>query len=174
MLTQEELQIDLLAPNNQDSCRTVRKQHDVYVNESRENSVPRDMYKFLDIAYSPLSSPYERPRNQLTNLWGATCHPLDVIEDGVPFFDVSVGEWLLMDNAGAYGMAEACGFNGFGFPPVHYRTEREDVQRVSGILEASELSPGYSQPEAALRNAPTLMEEPQKKYTVGMFSSPVN
>ncbi|XP_077564451.1 ornithine decarboxylase 1-like [Haemaphysalis longicornis] len=138
----------------------VRKQHDVYVNESRENSVPRDMYKFLDIAYSPLSPPYERPRNQLTNLWGATCHTLDVIEDGVLFFDVSVGEWLLMDNAGAYGMAEACGFNGFGFPPVHYRTEREDVQRVSGILQASELSPGYSQPEAALRNAPTLMEEP--------------
>ncbi|KAH9368252.1 hypothetical protein HPB48_011570 [Haemaphysalis longicornis] len=132
---------------------TLRKQHDVYVNESRENCIPREMYTFLDIKHLPLSPPYERPLNQLTTLWGATCHPLDVIENGVPFFDVSVGEWLLLDNVGAYAMVKACGFNGCGFPPVHYRTESDDVERVCSILEASRLFPGYSQPEAALRNA---------------------
>ncbi|KAH9368255.1 hypothetical protein HPB48_019175 [Haemaphysalis longicornis] len=105
--------------------------------------------------------PYERPRNQLTSLWGATCHPSDVFEDGVPFFGVSVGEWLLMDNMGAYSMVKACGFNGCGFPPVHYRTESEDVERVSCILQDSRLPPGYSQFEEYVRNAPTSAKEPE-------------
>ncbi|XP_077563651.1 ornithine decarboxylase-like [Haemaphysalis longicornis] len=133
----------------------VQEQHDVYVNESTENCVPRDMYTLLDIRHSPLNPPHERPRNQVTTLWGATCHPFDVFEDGVPFFDVSVGEWLLMDNVGAYGMVKACGFNGCGIPPVHYRTESDDVERVSCILQASRLPPGYSQFEEYVRNAST-------------------
>ncbi|KAH9368212.1 hypothetical protein HPB48_009561 [Haemaphysalis longicornis] len=143
----------------------VQEQHDVYVNESTENCVPRDMYTILDIRHSPLNyevlvsiltrrhrpcklyrkitarkkfsvfqPPHERPRNQVTTLWGATCHPFDVFEDGVPFFDVSVGEWLLMDNVGAYGMVKACGFNGCGIPPVHYRTR---VMTWNGCLASS-------------------------------------
>ncbi|XP_077563477.1 ornithine decarboxylase-like isoform X2 [Haemaphysalis longicornis] len=132
---------------------TLRKKHDVYVNESQLNCVPRALYALMDIKHAPLSPPYERRRNELTTLWGATCHPRDAFEDGVPYFDVSVGEWLLMDNVGAYGLVNACGFNGIGFPPVHYRTDPEDVGRVSRLLQASKLSPGYSQPDKVLKTA---------------------
>ncbi|KAH9368214.1 hypothetical protein HPB48_009563 [Haemaphysalis longicornis] len=34
---------------------TVREHHDIYVNESRENCIPRRMYKILDIVPSPLT-----------------------------------------------------------------------------------------------------------------------
>ncbi|XP_077563650.1 ornithine decarboxylase-like [Haemaphysalis longicornis] len=139
---------------------TEREHHDIYVNESRENCIPRRMYKILDIVPSPLTPPYERPRSQLATLWGATCHPRDAFERDVPFFDVTVGEWLLMDNMGAYSMVKVSGFNGSGFPPVHYRTDSSDVDRVSRILRAWRLSPVYCQAEEALGNSPTSAEKP--------------
>lgn len=128
----------------------LRPYHDVYVNDSRENCVPRENYDILGIGYHPLSPPHERDYKDLTTLWGATCHPLDKFEDQVPFFEVSVGEWLLMDNVGAYGLVRACGFNGTGFPPVHYRTSADDVPRVCSIIEESHMLPGYSQPQSAV------------------------
>ncbi|KAL3223002.1 hypothetical protein MRX96_049880 [Rhipicephalus microplus] len=124
--------------------------HDVYINDSKQNCIPRENYEGLCIKYHPLSPPLERPCNQITTLWGATCHPMDKFEDHVPFFEVSVGEWLLMDNVGAYGLVKACGFNGTGFPPVHYRTSAEDAARVCSIIEESQLLPGYSQPQSLL------------------------
>ncbi|XP_065304594.1 ornithine decarboxylase-like [Dermacentor albipictus] len=127
--------------------------HDVYLNASKENCVPREMYTFLDISYQPLNPPYNRARKHLTTLWGATCHPLDKLEDCVPFFEVSVGEWLAIDNVGAYGMVNANGFNGTGFPPVHYITDAEDAPRVAHFLEASPLTPGYSQPLQAMKKS---------------------
>ncbi|KAH7950822.1 hypothetical protein HPB52_001948 [Rhipicephalus sanguineus] len=127
------------------------RHHDVYLNASKENCIPREMYPFLDIGYQPLGPPYDRPRTHLTTLWGATCHPLDVLEESVPFFEVSVDEWLVVDNVGAYGMVKASGFNGTGFPPVHYITSAEDAPRVAHILEASPFSPGYSQPMQAAK-----------------------
>ncbi|KAH6930744.1 hypothetical protein HPB50_018024 [Hyalomma asiaticum] len=129
----------------------LRPYHDVYINDSRENCIPRENYVALCIKYQPLSPPYARPYNELTTLWGATCHPMDKFEDHVPFFEVSVGEWLLMDNVGAYGLVKTCGFNGTGFPPVHYRTSAEDAPRVCSIIEESQLLPGYSQPQSVLK-----------------------
>ncbi|KAL3181985.1 hypothetical protein MRX96_035449 [Rhipicephalus microplus] len=119
--------------------------HDVYLNASKENCIPRDMYSFLDITFQPLGPPHDRPRTHLTTLWGATCHPLDVMEESVLFFEVSVDEWLVADNVGAYGMVKASGFNGTGFPPVHYVTSAEDAPRIAELLEASPFTPGYSQ-----------------------------
>ncbi|KAH8023012.1 hypothetical protein HPB51_009616 [Rhipicephalus microplus] len=119
--------------------------HDVYLNASKENCIPRDMYSFLDITFQPLGPPHDRPRTHLTTLWGATCHPLDVMEESVPFFEVSVDEWLVVDNVGAYGMVKASGFNGIGFPPVHYITSAEEAPRIAELLEASPFTPGYSQ-----------------------------
>ncbi|KAL1471811.1 hypothetical protein MTO96_023468 [Rhipicephalus appendiculatus] len=94
----------------------LRPYHDVYINDSRENSIPRENYEALGIKYHPLSPPHERPYNQLTTLWGATCHPMDKFEDHVPFFEVSVGEWLLMDNVGAYGLVKDMWLQRNGLP----------------------------------------------------------
>ncbi|KAH9368213.1 hypothetical protein HPB48_009562 [Haemaphysalis longicornis] len=117
----------------------------------------KDNQTYKNFDFQP---PYERPRSQLATLWGATCHPRDAFERDVPFFDVTVGEWLLMDNMGAYSMVKVSGFNGSGFPPVHYRTDSSDVDRVSRILRAWRLSPVYCQAEEALGNSPTSAEKP--------------
>ncbi|KAL1423059.1 hypothetical protein MTO96_021448 [Rhipicephalus appendiculatus] len=121
-----------------DPCRII------YANPAKQTS-------HLEFA-KDVGPPYDRPRTHLTTVWGATCHPLDVLEESVPFFEVSVNEWLVVDNVGAYGMVKASGFNGTGFPPVHYITSVEDAPRVAQLLEASPFTPGYSQPMQAARN----------------------
>ncbi|XP_054932706.1 uncharacterized protein [Dermacentor andersoni] len=126
---------------------------DVFINESRDNCVSRHVYEFLDMGYWPLQEPLERPHDQMTTIWGGTCNPMDCIEKSKPLFDVRVGEWLLMDNTGAYALNNATGFNGVPFPAVHYIVPQEGVGFVRHILDASPLLSGYSQPENALKKA---------------------
>ncbi|KAK8776857.1 hypothetical protein V5799_029798 [Amblyomma americanum] len=83
--------------------------------------------------------PYDRAYTHLTTLWGATCHQMDKLEDVVPFFEVSVNEWLLMDNVGAYGLVPASGFYGTAFfstrsLPHHsggWSSRAQDYRRLS-------------------------------------------
>lgn len=124
---------------------------DVFVNESRENCVSRHLYQFTDVKIVPLEKPLERPRNVLTTLWGGTCNPLDLIDPEKPFFDVRVDEWLLMDNMGAYTLSYACGFNGTGFPTVHYICHHSGAGLVHETVQHSVLRSGYTQPEEALK-----------------------
>ncbi|XP_075537612.1 ornithine decarboxylase-like isoform X1 [Dermacentor variabilis] len=126
---------------------------DVFINESRDNCVSRHIYEFLDVGYWPLQEPLERPHDQMSTIWGGTCNPMDCIEKSKPLFDVRVGEWLLMDNTGAYALNNATGFNGVPFPAVHYIVPQDSVSFVRRILDASPLISGYSQPENALKKA---------------------
>ncbi|XP_077512418.1 ornithine decarboxylase-like [Amblyomma americanum] len=124
---------------------------DVFVNESRDNCVSRHLYQYSDVRIVPLQEPLERPRNVLTTLWGGTCNPLDLIDPEKLFFDVDVDEWLLMDNMGAYTLSFACGFNGTGFPAVHYICPHSSVGLIRQMVQRSLLRSGYTQPEEALK-----------------------
>ncbi|XP_037562819.1 ornithine decarboxylase-like [Dermacentor silvarum] len=124
---------------------------DVFINESKNNCISRHLYDFLDVGYRPLQEPLERPHDKLTTVWGGTCDPVDCMENAKPLFDVGVGEWLLMDNSGAYALNNATGFNGMPFPVVHYIVPQDSVSYVCHILDASPLRSGYSQPESALK-----------------------
>ncbi|KAH7962593.1 hypothetical protein HPB52_017096 [Rhipicephalus sanguineus] len=126
---------------------------DVFINESKNNCVSRHLYDFLDVKYWPLEEPLHRPHDILTTVWGGTCDPVDCMEITKPFFDVNVGEWLLMDNVGAYALNNATGFNGSPFPAVHYIAPQDRVSFVRHIIDASPLRSGYSQPEGALKKA---------------------
>ncbi|KAL3219917.1 hypothetical protein MRX96_005670 [Rhipicephalus microplus] len=128
----------------------LQKHQDVFLNESRDNCISRHLYEFADVNIVPLKEPRERKTDILTTLWGGTCNPFDVIDTRKMFFDVFVDEWLLMDNMGAYTLSFACGFNGTGFPIVHYIVPLASVSSVSHIIERSALRSGYSQPEKAL------------------------
>ncbi|KAL1436943.1 hypothetical protein MTO96_048965 [Rhipicephalus appendiculatus] len=126
---------------------------DVFINESKNNCVSRHLYDFLDVKYWPLEEPLHRPYDILTTVWGGTCDPVDCMEIAKPLFDVHVGDWLLMDNAGAYSLNSATGFNGAPFPAVHYIAPHDRVSSVRHILDASPLRSGYSQPEGAVKKA---------------------
>ncbi|KAL1440861.1 hypothetical protein MTO96_009159 [Rhipicephalus appendiculatus] len=123
----------------------------VYINESKYNSIPRDLYQFMDICYRPLDPPYERPLEVLTTLWGATCNPMDCILSKVPFFEVSVDEWLLMDNMGAYTLVLACGFNGFPMPEVHYICTAKLAPQVRRTIDAMVVRSGYGHLQQAVK-----------------------
>lgn len=123
----------------------------VYINESKYNCIPRDLYQFMDISYRPLNPPYERPLDVLTTLWGATCNPMDCILSKVPFFEVSVDEWLLMDNMGAYTLVLACGFNGFPMPEVHYICTVKLAPQVRRFIDAMVVRSGYGHLQQAVK-----------------------
>ncbi|XP_029913185.1 ornithine decarboxylase-like [Myripristis murdjan] len=46
-------------------------------------------------------------------IWGPTCDSLDKLTDSCLLPELQVGEWLLMDNTGAYTVCLATDFNGF-------------------------------------------------------------
>ncbi|XP_037509439.1 ornithine decarboxylase [Rhipicephalus sanguineus] len=127
-------------------------QQDVFINESRDNCVSRNLYDYLDVKIWPLKEPLERQRDVPTTVWGGTCNPVDCIERK-PLFTVNVGEWLLMDNIGAYSLSRASGFNGLPYPAVHYIAPQENVSALLRILNASPLRSGFGQPEGVLKRS---------------------
>ncbi|XP_077513026.1 ornithine decarboxylase-like [Amblyomma americanum] len=130
-----------------------RPHQDLFINETKDNCVSKNLYDHLDTRIWPLQEPLERPHDVLTTLWGGTCNPVDLIEDRKPFFDADIGEWLLMDDIGAYSLSSATGFNGLPFPAVHYIVPNEEVGFVCRVLDASPLRSGYSQPEGVLKKS---------------------
>ncbi|CAN7991561.1 unnamed protein product, partial [Ixodes hexagonus] len=140
----------------------VRPHVDIFINESKDNCVSRNLYQFMDIQLHPLNPPFDRPRNVLTSLWGATCNPIDRMEDKTLMFDVCVDEWLFMDNMGAYGLIRATGFNGFGFPLIKYITTADKMSSVQRIVDSMLMRGGYGQVEEAIR-----ARHPRNHITLG-------
>ncbi|XP_065291896.1 ornithine decarboxylase-like isoform X1 [Dermacentor albipictus] len=128
--------------------------HNVYINESKCNTINRDLFELMDIHISPLEAPVNRPRDILTTIWGATCHPWDMIVCRSHFFAVSDGEWLVFDNMGAYTLVQASGFNGFGFPRVHYIASTACFPFVELAVVSTRVRSGYGHLERALEPRP--------------------
>ncbi|XP_072142243.1 ornithine decarboxylase-like [Dermacentor andersoni] len=126
------------------------RHQDVFLNESKNNCISQ-IFDFCEVKIMPLEEPRERPMEVLTTLWGGTCYPLDRIDDMKLFFDVNVDEWLVMDNMGAYTLSFVCGFNGTGFPTVHYIAPPSSVNLVHQTVERSPIRSGYLQPQEALK-----------------------
>ncbi|CAN7941959.1 unnamed protein product [Ixodes hexagonus] len=129
----------------------VHRHENVFINESKYNCIPRDLYPFMDIRYKPLTPPFDRPYDVLTTLWAATCNPMDCILDKQLFFEVDVDEWMLMDNMGAYTLVLSSGFNGFGFPPVKYITSADDAPAVKKTVDSMTVRSGYGHLEQVVK-----------------------
>ncbi|XP_055532668.1 ornithine decarboxylase-like [Wyeomyia smithii] len=63
------------------------------------------------------------PRFKST-VWGPTCDATDIICENVDFPEHSVGEYVLFENIGAYGMTFATNFNGFPKPGMRVYVRR--------------------------------------------------
>ncbi|XP_066272791.1 ornithine decarboxylase-like [Branchiostoma lanceolatum] len=55
-----------------------------------------------------------------TSVWGPTCDGLDRIMEHCLLPELQVGDWILFEDMGAYTMAAASTFNGFGKPSCYY------------------------------------------------------
>ncbi|XP_077528824.1 ornithine decarboxylase-like isoform X1 [Haemaphysalis longicornis] len=133
----------------------LQEHQDVFLSESKRNCITNCIYDFLDIQFKPLNPPFDRPRDLLTTLWGATCSPLDCIAEKQRFFDVDPDEWLVVDNMGAYSIVNACGFNGFGFPRVHYICDPNTADEVRAVLNTLPVEGGYGAATEIIKKRPT-------------------
>ena len=57
----------------------------------------------------------------ISTLWGPTCDSIDKITDVAIMPELSVGDWLIFENMGAYTIAGSCRFNGFPLTTKVYR-----------------------------------------------------
>jgi ornithine decarboxylase len=57
-----------------------------------------------------------------STLWGPTCDSIDKITDSALMPELSVGDWLVFENMGAYTIAGSCRFNGFPLSTKIYRS----------------------------------------------------
>jgi ornithine decarboxylase len=46
-------------------------------------------------------------------LFGPTCDSIDLIEDKIMLPELAIGEWVYVENFGAYTVSASSGFNGF-------------------------------------------------------------
>ncbi|XP_077504424.1 ornithine decarboxylase-like [Amblyomma americanum] len=123
---------------------------EVFINESKYNSIPRDASHLTGMSLRPLVN-VEKPRSVLTAFWAATSNPRDLIFDTQLFWPLQVNDWLLMDNVGAYSLVLACAFNGSGTPPVVYVASANDADIVKKALTAASVCSGYTQLERAIK-----------------------
>jgi ornithine decarboxylase len=55
-----------------------------------------------------------------SSIWGPTCDSMDCLTKSIKLPDLSVGDWLIFDNMGAYTLVAASRFNGMNLPKVFY------------------------------------------------------
>ena len=74
----------------------------------------RKTFQFYPLAGAQRSSPFSGARARFV-VAGPTCDSLDVVEERALLpADIAVGDYLCSPNLGAYSLATACNFNGFG------------------------------------------------------------
>uniref|UniRef100_A0A182FU60 ornithine decarboxylase n=2 Tax=Anopheles albimanus TaxID=7167 RepID=A0A182FU60_ANOAL len=84
-----------------------------------------------------------------TTIWGPTCDSTDIVCEDVDFPEHQIGDYIVFDNLGAYGMTFATNFNGFPKPTVQVYvsehtwamlqqiTEKDWKQKTLSFLEGS-------------------------------------
>ncbi|KAH9379640.1 hypothetical protein HPB48_009388 [Haemaphysalis longicornis] len=92
---------------------------------------------------------------ELEKIHQKNASPLDCIAEKQRFFDVDPDEWLVVDNMGAYSIVNACGFNGFGFPRVHYICEPNTADEVRAVLNTLPVEGGYGAATEIIKKRPT-------------------
>jgi len=63
---------------------------------------------------------FQDPTEQWCSLWGPTCDSMDCVYQKYQLPNLSVGDWLVFEDMGAYTMAAGSDFNGFQKPGCHY------------------------------------------------------
>ncbi|XP_065080254.1 ornithine decarboxylase-like [Ochlerotatus camptorhynchus] len=74
-----------------------------------------------------------------TTIWGPTCDSTDIVCEDVDFPEHDIGEYMLFENIGAYGITFATSFNGFPSPTIRVYVKEKtwtglsDLKLMSGL-----------------------------------------
>ncbi|XP_067854041.1 ornithine decarboxylase-like [Heptranchias perlo] len=80
------------------------------------------------------------PDQQLysTRIWGPTCDALDHIVDHWKLPELEIGDWLILQNTGAYTVSTSTTFNGFHGAMAHYVMSREPWETLQKIKKGNQ------------------------------------
>ncbi|PIO71621.1 Pyridoxal-dependent decarboxylase, sheet domain protein [Teladorsagia circumcincta] len=100
-----------------------------YVNDGVYGSFNCILFDHVDPVGAPLFD--EIVEEYPSTIWGPTCDSLDKIEDQKMMRMMSVGEWIVYQNMGAYTCSASTTFNGFQRPNAVYVISRKNWARIS-------------------------------------------
>lgn len=84
-----------------------------YLNDGIYGSFNCINYDHQKPVLTPLLSREEADPQYNSTFFGPTCDSLDCLYKDVPFVELNVGEWLYIENFGAYTVSPSSSFNGF-------------------------------------------------------------
>jgi ornithine decarboxylase len=67
----------------------------------------------------PLAALVPGEKTYASTVFGPTCDSFDMVVTGYPLPEMSVGDWLVFDDMGAYTTALASNFNGFSMSDIN-------------------------------------------------------
>ena len=82
-----------------------------YLNDGVYNSFNCIMFDYC----KPVILPFNERDGILikSRLFGPTCDSIDLIADSIMLPELAIGEWVYVENFGAYTVSASSGFNGF-------------------------------------------------------------
>lgn len=99
------------------------KVHRMYfINDGVYGSFNCILYDHQVVVPKPLND-YSNTKLYSSSIWGPTCDGLDQVIEEVKLPEMSVGDWLIFEDMGAYTLPVASSFNGFPIPKVHIVVE---------------------------------------------------
>jgi ornithine decarboxylase len=96
-------------------------------------------YRFYPVASAQRSSPFSGERARFV-VAGPTCDSLDVVDEHALLpADIAVGDYVCSPNLGAYSLATACNFNGFGVAMAAFVSKPQgSLRRTIRVLRPDE------------------------------------
>lgn len=90
-----------------------------YINSSLYGMFNSKIFDKADPKFKLLNK-YNNPTTYKSVIFGETCDSLDKIAEGIDIPELAIGDYLYVENHGAYTLASASAFNGFNLPDVIY------------------------------------------------------
>lgn len=106
--------------NDLEKSQTGSKQHTMYyINDGVYGSFNCILYDNQKIVPIIFDKKFQYDSDLIdSSIWGPTCDGLDQVVDHVLMPSMSVGDWLIFENMGAYTLTAASEFNGFPVPRI--------------------------------------------------------
>lgn len=112
-----------------------------YMNDGVYGSFNCILFDHVTPVGKPLFNPKDA-KESWCSLWGPTCDSMDCVYPSYKFPEMTIGDWLVFEDMGAYTMAAGSDFNGFQKPGCHYIITSSDWKVLCKLLNYEECDSG--------------------------------
>ncbi|XP_034152217.1 ornithine decarboxylase 1-like isoform X2 [Esox lucius] len=113
-------------------CGTANRTMMYYLNDGVYGSISMLLNDPVQSIVSPYPHRKPKPDEPVYPcvIWGPTCDSVDVVVKNTFLPELQVGDWLLIDNMGAYTHCISTTFNGFKKTPIYYVMSRDTMHWI--------------------------------------------